>query len=74
MENDLLKLASTQGIWAALSVALIFYILKTQEKRDLVQAEREQKYQEIINTLTNEFSIIKDIQTDVLDIKSHINK
>jgi len=74
MENDLLKLASTQGIWAALSVALIFYILKTQEKRDLVQAEREQKYQEIINTLTNEFNIIKDIQTDVLDIKSHINK
>lgn len=74
MENDLLKLASTQGIWAALSVALIFYILKNQEKRDLVQAEREQKYQEIINTLTNEFNILKDIQKDVLDIKSSINK
>jgi len=74
MENDLLKLASTQGVWAALSVALIFYILKTQEKRDIVQAEREQKYQEIINTLTTEFNIIKDIQNDVLDIKNHINK
>jgi len=74
MGNDLLKLASSQGIWAALSFALIFYIIKTQEKRDLVQAEREQKYQEIINTLTNEFNIIKSIQADVLDIKGRIDK
>lgn len=74
MENELLKLASTQGIWAGLSVALIFYILKAQEKRDSVQAEREQKYQEIINTLTNEFNIIKDIQKDVSEIKNHIDK
>lgn len=32
MENEVLKLASTQGIWAGLSVFLILYILKTQEK------------------------------------------
>nr|WP_229239988.1 BhlA/UviB family holin-like peptide [Clostridium haemolyticum] len=25
MEQEILKLASSQGIWAALSVALIFY-------------------------------------------------
>ncbi|WP_242824467.1 BhlA/UviB family holin-like peptide, partial [Clostridium botulinum] len=28
METEILKLASSQGIWAALSVVLIFYILK----------------------------------------------
>jgi len=74
MENDLIKLASTQGIWAALAVVLIFYILKAQEKRDLTQAEREEKYQEIITKLTDEFNVIKDIQKDVLDIKDHLNK
>lgn len=74
MENDLIKLASTQGIWAALAVALIFYILKAQEKRDLTQAEREEKYQEIITKLTDEFNVIKDIQKDVLDIKDYLNK
>lgn len=42
MENDLLKIASTQGIGAALAIALISYILKTQEKRDLIESEREQ--------------------------------
>ncbi|MCD3216326.1 BhlA/UviB family holin-like peptide, partial [Clostridium botulinum] len=39
MENEILKLASSQGIWAALSVVLIFYILKAQEKRDLKQEQ-----------------------------------
>ncbi|MBL4937523.1 hypothetical protein JK636_17520 [Clostridium sp. YIM B02515] len=74
MENDLIKLASTQGIWAALAVVLIFYILKAQEKRDLTQAEREEKYQEIITKLTDEFNVIKDIQKDVLDIKDYLHK
>ncbi|HCQ91535.1 MAG TPA: hypothetical protein DIU45_19835, partial [Clostridium sp.] len=47
MEGKLIELASSHGIWALLSVALIFYILKMQEKRDLKQEERELKYQEI---------------------------
>ncbi|WP_374048775.1 BhlA/UviB family holin-like peptide [uncultured Clostridium sp.] len=33
--EDFIKLASTQGIWSALSIVLIFYILKMQEKRYL---------------------------------------
>ena len=33
--DKLLESALSQGIWAALSVVLIFYILKQQEKRDL---------------------------------------
>lgn len=74
MENELLKLASSQGIWATLSIILIFYILKAQEKRDLLQAEREEKYQNIINKLTDELNIINEIQKDVSDIKGKIIK
>ncbi|MBU5675890.1 hypothetical protein KQI88_05640 [Alkaliphilus sp. MSJ-5] len=72
MENEVLKLASTQGIWAALSVALIFYILKGQEKRDAKQVERESKYQEIISTLTDKLNIIEDVKKDIEEVKSYI--
>ncbi|SHJ35914.1 BhlA holin family protein [Lutispora thermophila DSM 19022] len=42
MENEIVKLALSQGIWAALSIVLIFYILKAQEKRDISQEERKE--------------------------------
>ncbi len=57
-----------------LSVFLLFYILKAQEKRDLKQDEREKNYQDIISKLTDKFSIVEDMQKDVEDIKSQILK
>ena len=48
--DDLIEMAASQGIWAALSVALIFYILKQQEKRDSRQDEREKRYQILLVT------------------------
>ncbi len=72
MENELLKLASSQGIWAALSVALIFYILKAQEKRDLKQEEREKNYQGIIEKLTEKFNLVEDVKKDVEEIKEKL--
>ncbi|WP_099189534.1 BhlA/UviB family holin-like peptide [Tepidibacter mesophilus] len=74
MENKIIELASTQGIWAALSVALIFYILKTQEKRDLRQEEREQNYQGIISKLTDKLNIVEDVKKDVEEIKNYVFK
>lgn len=74
MENEILKLASNQGIWAVLSVVLIFYILKAQEKRDIRQEEREKNYQDIIENLTEKFNIIEDVKKGVEDIKQHIFK
>ncbi|SHK56023.1 BhlA/UviB family holin-like peptide [Tepidibacter formicigenes] len=74
MERELLQLASSQGIWAALSVALIFYILKAQEKRDARQEERERSYQDIIAKLTDKFNIIEDVKKDVKEIKACIGK
>ncbi|MCY6356185.1 BhlA/UviB family holin-like peptide [Clostridium sp. ZS2-4] len=74
MENEVLNLASSQGIWAALSVVLIFYILKAQEKRDKRQEEREQNYQSIISKLTDKFNIVEDVKKDVEAIKDHVFK
>lgn len=74
MENEVIKLASSQGIWAALSVILIFYILKAQEKRDSKQEEREKNYQQIISKLTDKFNIIEDVKKDVEEIKGYISK
>lgn len=72
MENEILKLASSQGVWAALSVALIFYILRAQEKRDAKQEQREENYQGIIRKLTDKFNVVEEIKKDVEDIKEKI--
>ena len=74
MADEILKIASTQGVWAALSVALIIYILKAQEKRDLKQDDREGKYQEIIATLTGKLNVIEDVRKDVEEVKSYLMK
>lgn len=70
METEIIKVALTQGIWAALSIVLIFYILKNQEKRDTIQDVRDQKYQEIIAQLTDRLSTVKDLQGDILEMKN----
>ncbi|WP_291573634.1 BhlA/UviB family holin-like peptide [Clostridium sp. UBA4548] len=74
MESELFKIAASQGLWAALSVALIFYILKAQEKRDIKQDEREKSYQDIISRLTDKFNIIEDVKNDVQEIKDYVFK
>jgi len=72
MEENLYELATTQGIWALLSVILIFYILKAQEKRDVKQEEREKSYQNIIAGLNDKLDIVEDIRDDIGEIKSYI--
>lgn len=63
MSDELIKLVSSQGVWALLSFFLIYYILKAQETRDQNQALRETKYQEIISQLTDKFELIhSDLQ------------
>ncbi len=72
MEAEILKMALSQGIWAVLSVFLLFYILKAQEKRDEKQEEREKNYQEIISKITDKLMIIEEVKKDVEDIKKYI--
>ncbi|GAB6086062.1 BhlA/UviB family holin-like peptide [Alkaliphilus crotonatoxidans] len=65
MEGELLKLAASQGIWAALSVVLIFYTFKTHEKR-------ESKYQEIISGLTERLSTLDHMKQEIERIKERL--
>lgn len=64
---ELLKLFSVDGVWALLSAALIFYILKSQEKRDERQDLREQNYQQVILDLT-------ESTKDILEIKQLLQR
>ncbi len=74
METALIDAALTQSIWAGLSLALIFYILKKQEARDKAQAERESKYQDIINNLANKLGILEDLEEKVEELKNLLIK
>lgn len=74
MENEMIKLAMSQGIWAVMSVSLLFYILKNQEKRDEKQEEREKNYQDIISKMSDKLIIVEDIKKDVGDVKDYIIK
>ncbi len=72
MGSEVLKIATTQGVWATVAVALIFYILKSQEKRDQKQDEREKKYQEIVENLTEQLYIVKELKENIEEIKDLI--
>ena len=74
MEEKIIEMAATQGVWALLSIVLIFYIIKTQEKRDLRQEEREINYQNIISSLTDKLNLVEDIKEDVEQIKDSFKK
>ena len=74
MEDKIIEMAATQGIWALLSIVLIFYILKTQEKRDSKQEEREKNYQSIISGLNDKLNLVEDIKNDINEIKDSLKK
>ena len=69
METELIEVVSTQGLGAVLSVALLFYIIRTQKVRDDIQNKREEKYQNLLTELTKRFDVIKDIQKELNEIK-----
>lgn len=56
MEQNLIEMATTQGVWAILSIFLIIYILRRQEKRDKINQEREKHYQDVIKRLQEQLS------------------
>ena len=72
MEATMIDAAITQSIWAALSLVLIFYILKKQEQRDNVQFAREEKYQTIITNLSDKLNMVQELREDVKEIKKMI--
>ena len=72
MENVLLELATTQGIWVLLFVSLFLYTIKHYEQLESKQEVREKEYQNLINCLTQNFAILSTIREDIEEIKSKI--
>ncbi|WDU82255.1 BhlA/UviB family holin-like peptide [Caloramator sp. Dgby_cultured_2] len=52
MENEVIKLAMSQGLWAVLFVTLLFYVLKENSKR-------ESELRAIIDKLSDKFDDLK---------------
>ncbi|MEG0425976.1 MAG: BhlA/UviB family holin-like peptide [Cetobacterium sp.] len=71
MNEDLFKIASTQGIWAVLSIFLIIYIIKVQSVREQNQNAREENYRNIIKDLTGKLSVLDNINLNLISL---INK
>ena len=72
MDEKIIEIAAKESIWVVLTVALIFYILRSQEKRDLRQEEREVKYQNIISNLSDKLNSIEDIKDNICKIKNFV--
>lgn len=59
---DFIRYFAPEGIWAILSLMLIFYIIKNQEKRDERQDERDAKYQSTISDLAKALQDMNEIK------------
>lgn len=67
MESEVLRLLATQGPFAVLFVALLFWVLKQN-------AKREESYQSTISKLADKFDLLEDVKRDVHDIKSGLQR
>lgn len=65
MWDEILKVALTNGIFAALFVALLCYVLKDS-------AAREKKYQDTIEKLSNHLDVVEEIKQDVEEVKTMV--
>lgn len=70
IEEKIIEFAFSQGLWATIAVTLIFYVIRTQEKRDQRQGLREEKYQVILMSLSEQLEIVKDLKNDIINIKN----
>jgi len=62
MWDNILSLAINNGLWAALFVGLMIYILRDSDKR-------EKKYQQTIEELAGALQIVREIKEDIKEMK-----
>lgn len=67
MEQEIVRLAMSQGLWATLFVALLFYVLKENSKR-------ESELRAIIDKLVEKFEILKGIDENLKDLKEEFKE
>lgn len=65
--DELIRAALSQGLGYGLFVFLLLYVLKTT-------GNRENRYQDLLDTLAEKFNVVEDIKEDVKEIKNKIEK
>ena len=65
MIDQIINLAISNGLWAVLFVVLFLYQISNSQKR-------EQKYQNVIDNLTNSLGIVKNIDTQIKSINKEV--
>lgn len=69
MEAAFLEKALSQGLWAAIAIFLFLYLVKSAEKRDIRQEEREAQYNKMFNELSQNFHALLSMQKELTEIK-----
>ena len=62
MESEIIKIAASQGLFAVLFVALLFYVLRHNEKR-------EERLMACLESLTQD---VGDIKSDIEELKGKV--
>lgn len=69
METEALKLASSQGPYAVLFVALLFYVLRTNEKREDRMLQALDKLGKAYEDMSREVGLIREDVSEMKDKK-----
>ncbi len=64
MYDSIINLAAANGLWALLFVFLFFYQLKDSKSREI-------KYQKTIDKLTEQLSVVYDIEEGIEEVKEN---
>ena len=67
MVDEIINLAISNGLWAVLFVMLFLYQIQNSTKR-------EKKYQEVIDSLTNSFGLLKNIDANIKAVSKELSK
>ena len=67
MVDEMINLAISNGLWAVLFVMLFLYQIQNSTKR-------EKKYQEVIDSLTNSFGLLKNIDANIKAVSKELSK
>lgn len=72
MEQALIEVATTQGIWVLLFVSLFMYTIKNNEKLAEKQDKREENYQKLLSDMTEKYAVVEDIRNSVDEIQKKV--
>ena len=72
MWESVFNAALNNGLWAALFVALMIYVLRDTAKREKKYQDLHEENQDIIMQLVENLRVVNDIKKDISDIKGDL--